>query len=203
MEHETAFRLFKLRFPAAVCGGRVFNQNLENFVNCWLPSSRCTYSFFETTCNATATLRPFPQNRISSSYHPTLEFAFFSVWLISNRQGEIRVHTDQSTYRVTHLLAEKVMLTSVPSQDKLSMRRNWCQHSLFREQIGHPVKVLQHFTFRRVLHPQAYEGKVSTKSLGSGCNNLCIFLYSPLEFAQFHRQHDTPVNCQLSLHKTK
>ena len=27
-------------------------------------------------------------------------------------------------YRVTHLLAEKVMLTSVPSQDNLGMSRN-------------------------------------------------------------------------------
>ena len=33
--------------------------------------------------------------------------------------------TDGATsYRVTHLLAEKVTLTSVPSRDKLSMRRN-------------------------------------------------------------------------------
>ena len=43
-------------------------------------------------------------------------------------------------YRVTHLLVEKVMLASVPSQDNLGMSWIWCQHTLFRKQMGHPVQ---------------------------------------------------------------
>ena len=31
---------------------------------------------------------------------------------------------ERAGYRVTHLLAEKVMLTSIPSQDSLGMSRN-------------------------------------------------------------------------------
>ena len=42
---------------------------------------------------------------------------------------------------MTDLLAEKVMLTSVPSQDNLSVIRNW-QHNLVREQMGHPVVLI-------------------------------------------------------------
>ena len=28
---------------------------------------------------------------------------------------------------------------TVPSQDNFGMNRNWCQHNLVREQMGHPV----------------------------------------------------------------
>ena len=45
----------------------------------------------------------------------------------------------EGEYRVTHLLAEKVMLTSVPTHTEVILRRNWCQHNPFREQMGRPV----------------------------------------------------------------
>ena len=32
------------------------------------------------------------------------------------------------------------MLTSIPPQDIFSIRRNWCQHNLVREQKGHPAE---------------------------------------------------------------
>ena len=43
-------------------------------------------------------------------------------------------------YRVTHLLADQVMLTSVPSHIEVILRRNWCQHNLVCKQMGHPVE---------------------------------------------------------------
>ena len=42
-------------------------------------------------------------------------------------------------YRLTHLLADLVMLTTVPSQDNLNMRLYWCQQ--VSKQLGHPVIV--------------------------------------------------------------
>ena len=47
---------------------------------------------------------------------------------ISANRGTMRratdLHMHLKQYRVTHLIAEKVMLTSVPSQDKLGMSWN-------------------------------------------------------------------------------
>ena len=45
-------------------------------------------------------------------------------------------------YRVTQLLADKVMLTSVPTHTKdIILIWNWCQHNLFGKQMCHPVEL--------------------------------------------------------------
>ena len=36
------------------------------------------------------------------------------------------------------------MLTSVPTHTEVILRRNWCQHNLSREQMGHPVRALNY-----------------------------------------------------------
>ena len=42
------------------------------------------------------------------------------------------------------------MLTSVPFHTEDILSRNWCQHSLVREQMGHPVSLfLSDFAFKR------------------------------------------------------
>ena len=47
---------------------------------------------------------------------------------------------------------------SVPSQDKLPMRRNWFQHNLVREQMGHPVQFPEHlWTDLALLEPLSDE----------------------------------------------